>query len=96
MPKPLSSKQDWPLANPIWANVLNPFLANLLNNVSILKNINLSTGVNVINHGLGRQMNGWFLVDIQAAQTVYRSAPFNSSTLTLTASGPVTCSIGVF
>lgn len=79
-----------------WASEINPVLANPLNSVSVLSNIILQTGINVINHKLGRTQQGWFLVDIQAAETVYRSAAFNNLTLSLTASGPVTVSIGVF
>jgi hypothetical protein len=79
-----------------WASELNPIIANPLNNVSILKNISLVSGSNVINHGLGQNQQGWFLIDIQGNAVVYRSAPFNNLTLTLTSSAAVTCSIGVF
>jgi len=96
MARPLSPKLDWNTANPIWAQSLNPVIANPMNNVSILENIVLKTGSNIINHKLGRMMIGWVLTDIQADQNVYRSAPLNDLTLTLTASGPVTLSIGVF
>lgn len=54
------------------------------------------TGDNVINHLLGSTPVGWYLTDIQGAQTVYRSSPFNPLTLTLTASGPVVVSLAVF
>jgi hypothetical protein len=92
----LSSHLSWPLANPTWAATLNPIVSNPLNNASVLYDVVLSEGANVINHKLGRMMLGWFLVDLQANQTVYRSAPLNELTLTLTASGAVTVSIGVF
>jgi len=85
-----------PMMQTKWKSQLDPVLANSLNDVSIISNIPLIDGVTVINHGLGRTQQGWFLVDIQGAATVYRSAPFNSSTLTLTSSAAVTCSIGVF
>jgi hypothetical protein len=82
--------------NPILAAILNPVLANPLNSVSILSNVSLIAGANTINHKLGRMQLGWFLVDTQGTATVYRSASFNDLTLTLTASAPVTVSIGVF
>jgi len=79
-----------------WSSKLNPLLANPLNNVSILKDIALVTGANVINHKLGKMQQGYFLVDQQAAANIYRSEPFTSTTLTLTSSAPATVSIGVF
>jgi len=79
-----------------WSSVINPVLANPLNNVSILQNVVLKSGTNVINHLLGQVQQGWFLVDINGAATVYRSAPFNDKTLTLTSNAAVTVSIGVF
>ncbi len=79
-----------------WSSQLNPVLANPLTNPTILKNIALVSGANVINHKLGQTMQGWFVTDINASATVYRSAPFNDLTLTLTASAPCTISLGVF
>lgn len=79
-----------------WKSEIDPLLANTLNNCSILKDVNLITGVTVINHRLGHTMNGWFIVDIQGAAQIYRSAPFNNLTLTLTSDADVTCSLGVF
>lgn len=92
----LSPKLDWEIANPIWASTLNPFLNNLLNQVQILKNVPLISGETVLNHKLGRVMNGWFLIDVQGPATIYRSAPFNKYSLSLTSSAAVTVSIGVF
>lgn len=96
LPLQQTSLKDLSLLSTKWKATLDPVLANPLNSVSILKNVKLLTGTNVINHLLGQMQQGWFLVDTQAAVTVYRSAPFNDLTLTLTASGNVTVSIGVF
>ena len=79
-----------------WAAMLNPLLSNNLNSVNFLENIALENGVTIINHFLGRPMQGWFLTDIQGAATIYRSSPFNNLTLTLTSSAAVTVNIGVF
>jgi hypothetical protein len=49
----------------------------------------------VINHGLQRQPQGWFLTDNNADATIWRSA-WNSLTLTLTASANATVNIWVF
>lgn len=79
-----------------WAATLNPFLANPLNSAITLQDIELKNGVTVINHLLGRTQQGWFLVDAQGAAIIYRSKPFNSTTLTLTSNAAVTVSIGVY
>jgi hypothetical protein len=79
-----------------WAQAINPVLANPINGVTIIPNIALSDGTTVINHHLGQIQQGWFITDIQGAATIYRSAPFNSLTLTLTSSAAVTVNLGVF
>lgn len=79
-----------------WATVLNPWLKNPLSNGVYVKDVSLVSGANVVNHKLGRTPQGWFLIDIQGAETVYRSAAFNDLTLTLTASAAVTVSLYVF
>ncbi len=85
-----------PMMQTKWKAQLDPLLLNPLNEVLILDNVSLKSGVNVINHLLGRTQQGWFFVDKQAAGDVYRTAPFNDLTLTLTASANITVSIGVF
>lgn len=79
-----------------WASLINPFLGNQLNQVQILEKVDLVSGVNTINHGLGRLQQGWFLLDIDAAAVIYRSQPFNDKTLVLTSDATVTVNIGVF
>lgn len=92
----LSTKLPFTLLLTTWASQLNPFLANPVNQVSVLENVVLKTGVNVVNHKLGETLQGWFIVDRNAAAEIYRSAPFNDLTLTLTSSAPVTVNLGVF
>jgi hypothetical protein len=79
-----------------WRAILNPIIAIPMLSGLQLSNIALKTGVNVINTMLARQQQGWFITDIDAAITLYRSAPFNSSTLTLTASAPASLSLWVY
>lgn len=79
-----------------WKSLLDPILANPLNNVSILENVALINGATTINHFLGRQMQGWFITDINGAATIYRSQPMNDKTLTLTSNAAVTVNLGVF
>ncbi len=96
MPSPLSRSLSWDLANSLWASTLNPFIQNPVNNILVINNVSLITGVNIINHRLGAMQNGWMILDIQGSATIYRSAPFNSNTLQLTSSAAVTINLGVF
>lgn len=80
----------------VWASQLNPTLSNPINRCSILKDVILISGLNVINHKLGAKQSGWFLTDLNGSANIYRSAPFNDLTLSLTSDANVTVSIGVF
>lgn len=82
-----------------WASILNPVIANPLNNCSILKGVALTAGANVINHLLGKKLQGWALVRQRAAGSVYDTQDANSSpqlTLTLVSSSNMTVDIMVF
>lgn len=95
----LSPKLDWSLANPKWAATLNPLLANPLSNGSILPNVVLKTGANVINHGLQQKLQGYFVILNNANVTFYDSQSTNQKPelyLILNASGPATVSLYVF
>lgn len=88
--------QNPELAQVKWKSILDPLLAKPISSGLIVYSIVLTSGVNVINHKLGRTPQGWIITDIDAAITLYRSAAFNPLTLTLTASGSATCSLMVF
>lgn len=92
----LSTRLDYPQMLTKWSSQLNPVLANPLNGVSLLSNVTLKAGDNVINHLLGQKQQGWFLVDVNAPTTIYRNADFNDLTLTLNSSVAATVSIGVY
>jgi hypothetical protein len=79
-----------------WKSLLDPILENPINSISIIDNVALVIGNNVINHRLGRKQQGWLILDIDAASTIYRSADFNDKTLTLNASAAATIKLGVF
>lgn len=79
-----------------WKSILDILIKNPLNSVSILENVALINGVTVVNHKLSRVQQGWFLTDIQGVATIYRSASFNATNLTLTSSAAVVVNIGVF
>lgn len=92
----LSSNLPWELANNIWAQSLNPIIAIPMLSGKAILNFTLINGVTKISHGLGRMMQGWQITDINGAATIYRSAPLNSSTLTLTSNAIVVVSLWVF
>ena len=96
MATPLSTQLKWEIANPLWASSLNPLLANPFNSVQIISKFSLVAGINIINHMLGRTLLGWFITDIDGIASIYRSAPFNALTLTLTVSAPVVVNLGVY
>lgn len=96
MATPLSSNLEWDDAKNKWAQSLNPVLANSILSGNIVQNQRLIAGANIINHGLGRVLQGWFITDQNGVATIYRSQPMNASTLTLTSSAIVTCSLWVF
>lgn len=79
-----------------WSKEINPLLRNQLNNGFLLENIEIQTGVNTINHLLGRMQQGYFIVDQDAPASMYRSQPLNKQTLTLTSTGPCTIKLWVF
>lgn len=88
--------QSMQLMQDKWSSQLNPVLSNPLNNTKLLNNITLAAGDNVINHKLGRTMQGWYIVDINTAAVIYRSAPLNNLTLTLNSDVVATINLGVF
>jgi hypothetical protein len=92
----LPLKLPYDLMQTKWASILNPIIASPTNNISILKNIQLKNGANMINHLLGKLPQGWLILDIDGAATIYRSQPFNDLILTLTSNAAVTVTLGVF
>lgn len=82
-----------------WAAQLNPILKNPTVNTLVLKNQSLITGTNVINHKLGRVLQGWYPSRLRASATLYDTQDTNQTpqlTLVLVASAPVVADIVVF
>lgn len=82
-----------------WASILDPLLANPLNGISILKNITLASGINVINHKLQQPLQGWFIVRRRAACNLYDTQDSNQTpqlTLQLVSDAAASVDIGVF
>jgi hypothetical protein len=95
----LSPRLSWDLANPKWAATLNPIIGNPLVNGILLKDVKVVSGANVINHTLGRDLQGYFVVMNNANVTFYDSQATNSMsalTLILNASGAAKITLYVF
>lgn len=93
----LTTQLDWPKANTLWASKLNPVLANLLIQGSQLSGIVLIANTpQMINHFLGKNQTGWIVTDQNAAASIFRTQPFNDSTLTIEASADVTINLWVY
>lgn len=78
---------------------MNPVLALPQTNSSILSNVQLKVGSNVINHGLGRTLQGWSLVRQRAAASIYDNQDNNQTpalTLVLVSSAAVSVDLEVF
>jgi hypothetical protein len=54
-----------------WIQQINPVLALPLNNGNFLQNIPLTAGLNVVNHKLGRNLQGWFVVRVDTGTVIY-------------------------
>lgn len=82
-----------------WAAQLNPVVANPLVLGHQLTNVQLLTGANVVNHGLGRTLQGWLLVRQRSLASVYDtqdSNPMPQLTLQLTSSADMLADIWVY
>jgi hypothetical protein len=82
-----------------WASQLNPVLRNALINGQLLPDVSLINGITVVNHLLGRKLQGWLIVGINGAATVYDSQATNQTpqlTLVLNSNAAVSCNLWVF
>ena len=82
-----------------WSSTLNPIIQNPANAGVILKSIALKAGLNVINHKLGANLQGWSLVRQRAQASVWDtqdSNPNTQLTLYLNSSADVTVDVEVF
>ncbi len=81
------------------ANVLNPLAQNEVLNGQILTKVSLVSCTNIIPHGLGRPLLGWYITRIRYAAMIYDTQDTNpnpASTLFLTVSANVVVDIAVF
>lgn len=95
-----TGNKDLSLLQTTWATQINPVLDNPLVDGLLLTGVVLSLGSpTTINHKLGRKLQGWILVGINAAAVIYDSQASNQSpqlTLILNSSAACTVSLWVF
>ncbi len=99
LPQFQTPNKDFSLMQTTWARQLNPIIARPQNNSTILKNISLTTGDNSIKHTLNEKLQGWKIVRIRAAATIYDKQDDNMSPsvfLILNSSADVVIDLEVF
>ena len=99
MSSTLPQKLTWEMAQNKWASQINPILDNPLVKGQQLIQISLTSGSNVINHKLGRKLQGWIITGINGAATIYDTQATNQMpelTLNLTSNASVTINLWVF
>lgn len=79
-----------------WKSQLDPVVASPLALGQQLSAVAIATSPTTVSHGLGRTQLGWFITDINAAATIYRTGSFNDSNMVLTASAACTVNIWVY
>lgn len=79
-----------------WKSILDPVVANPITQGLQLSAVALTTAATTVPHTLGRTQQGWFITDINAAATVFRTGDFNKDNMVLTASAACTVAIWVY
>jgi len=95
----LPQKLPWDKASTVWSTILTPTIQSPIVNGNLLTNQALINGVTVINHKLGRELQGWIIVGADGIADVYdnqASNPIPNLTLSLTSNAAVTVSLWVF
>ncbi len=99
LPKFKSDDQSLSLLQTAWASQLDPVLKNALVNGNLLKNVALVSGANVVNHKLGRNLQGYLITRQRASASIYDTQDVNPTpalTLTLNSSAAVTVDLYCF
>ena len=94
----LPQKLPYDLMQTQWASIINPVLKNPIVNGVLSQQIKLTTGNNIVNHKLGRNLTGWYITRMRGSFVqVYDTQDSNQSpelTLLLNSSG--NCTIDLF
>ncbi len=81
-----------------WAAILDPVITNPICNGIQLTDIKLSTGVNTIDHKLGRKINGYIITSMyDVAASIFRQASqMPEKTIVLNSSAGTTIDLYVY
>jgi len=82
-----------------WSAILNVMLGNPSLQCSILNNVALVDGTTVVNHLLGRNLQGWRIIGNNAGAVIYDKQASNQTpqlTLVLVSSAACTVQLEVF
>lgn len=99
LPQFQSDDRNFQLMQNSWGSILNPLVANPTLKNLVLENILLVMGSNVINHKLGRKLQGWKVVRQRSAASLYDTQDSNLSpdlTLVLVSDANVSVNLEVF
>lgn len=94
-----TQNKDLTLMQNSWSSQLNPLLINPSLQSIILKKVSLSIGANIINHLLGRTLQGYRIVRQRLPASIFDAQDQNSMpnlTLVLISDAAVVCDIEVF
>ena len=95
----LALRLPWDKAQDQWATDINPVLTNPIVQGRLIQKVKLTSGNNMLNHGLGRNLVGWVIVRQRAAATIYDTQDSNqlpNLVLTLNSSAAVVVDLYVF
>lgn len=91
-----SDDQSFTLLQTAWASQINPVLANPLVNGIFQKNVVLTPGINVINHKLGRALQGYVITGMHNIFSQIFDTTSNTPNLTLNLNSSVATSIDLY
>lgn len=96
----LPQQLSWDMASNRWSAMIEPIINNPRNSSTTIKNIVLATGLNIIDHRLGRPLQGWSPSRIRGVQVMlYDNQDANQTpqlTLALVSSADVSIDLEVW
>lgn len=76
-------------------NAVDPLIKNQFLNGQLINDIALVIGDNDISHKLGRKIQGWVIVDIDAVSNIYRKTS-TTPTLTIKLNSSANCTVSLY
>lgn len=91
-----TDNKDMLLMETSWASQLNPVLSNPIIQGVLQKNITLSAGTNIINHKLGRTIQGYIITGMHGAYSQIYDTNSTTPALTILLNSSVTTTIDIY